>query len=55
VRFYLAHLPRPLPLTPEQPTFSEARWATPREALALLTWDNEKCIVRRALAHLEQD
>ncbi|HEY3396343.1 MAG TPA: NUDIX domain-containing protein [Armatimonadota bacterium] len=49
VWFFLARLPEAEKLTPEQPTFDEARWVSPREAETLLTWDNERDMVRQAL------
>jgi len=49
VRFYLAWLPTLEALRPERANFSEAVWARPEQALSLLTWDNERQMVRRAV------
>lgn len=52
VWFYLAWLPSWEALRPEKRNFSEAIWARPEQALALLTWENERQMVRRALSLL---
>ncbi len=52
VWFYLAWLPNLEALRPERTTFSEALWARPEQALSLLTWENERQMVQRALSLL---
>ena len=52
VVFFLARLPEPAPLTPEQRNFDRAVWVSPEEALRLLSWDNERKVVWLALAAL---
>ena len=49
VAFYLAVLPEPRPLQPEAGPFDEARWMTLAEALAALTWENERQVVQKAV------
>jgi len=42
VVFYLTCLLEPAALTPEERNFDQALWASPEEALRLLTWENER-------------
>lgn len=49
VVFYLARLLEPVILTPEERGFDEAKWVAPAEALRLLSWENERDMVRLAL------
>ena len=49
VTFYVVRLPEPVPLVPENPPFDEARWMPVPEALAALTWGNERELVEKAV------
>jgi 8-oxo-dGTP diphosphatase len=55
VVFFLAHLPAPVPLTPEERNFDGAAWVPPEEALRRLSWDNERKVVWLALASLPDE
>jgi 8-oxo-dGTP diphosphatase len=49
VTFYLARIPAPLPLSVELRSFDQARWMPIPEALASLTWANERDLVEKAV------
>jgi 8-oxo-dGTP diphosphatase len=55
VVFFLAHLPAPVSLTPEERHFDRAVWVSPEEALRRLSWDNERQVVWLALASLPDE
>jgi 8-oxo-dGTP diphosphatase len=52
VVFFLAQLPAPVPLTPEERHFDQAVWVSPGEALRRLSWENERKVLWLALASL---
>ena len=52
VLFYLMPLPGEQTITPEGPTFDEARWVPLAESQSLLTFEGERRIVRQAAARM---